>query len=242
MQKTVQMNLKRKNVLLTGATGGLGKAIAFELAAHGCNLFLVGRNINQLDSIVSKMKSYELSVEVFSADLAQSRDLYKLVKYVQERVDAIDILINCAGVFPIGPITDASLDVFDRCMAVNVRAPFFLCHSFLPAMIAKGWGRVVNIGSSSAFVGFKNTSIYCASKHALLGLTRAVYDEMRDKNVRVFSINPGSVRTEMGRLVPSQDFSTFLDPQDVAKYLTFIISFDSEIISEEVRLNRLVIK
>lgn len=236
------MNLRGKNVLLTGATGGLGKAIALELASHGCNLFLTGRNIGRLKSVAARLKSFNSRFEVYSADLAQSKDLYNLVKCVRKKVKHIDILINCAGVFPVGPITEISLDAFDRCMAVNVRAPFFLCHSFLPAMIRKRWGRVVNIGSSSAFTGFKNTSLYCASKHALLGLTRAVYDEMRDKNVRVFSINPGSIRTEMGRLVPRQDFSTFLDPQDVAKHLVFTISFDSEIISEEVRLNRFVIK
>jgi len=236
------MNLQGKNVLLTGATGGLGRTIAYELASHGCNLFLTGRNLAQLESVAAGLKSCNSRVEVHSADLAKSADLHNLVEYVQSRVEAIDILVNCAGIFQIGPVTDVTLDAFDLCMAVNVRAPFFLCHSFLPAMVAKGWGRVVNIGSSSAFTGFKNTSIYCASKHALLGLTRSVYEEMRNKKVRVFSINPGSLRTEMGKLVLEQDFTTFLDPQDVAKYLAFLISFDSEVISEEVRLNRFVIK
>jgi short-subunit dehydrogenase len=195
-----------------------------------------------LKSVAAGLDSCDSRIDFHSADLTKSKDLYNLVKYVQERVEAIDILVNCAGIFPIGPVTGVTLDAFDQCMAVNVRAPFFLCHSFLPAMVAKGWGRVVNIGSSSAFAGFKNTSIYCASKHALLGLTRSVYEEMRTKKVRVFSINPGSVRTEMGKLVLGQDFTTFLDPQDVAKYLVFLISFDSEVISEEVRLNRFVIK
>ena len=236
------MNLNGKNVLLTGSTGGLGRAIAYALASNGCNLFLTGRNLDQLESVAAGLKSCDSRIEVHTADLAKSTDLYNLVKRVQSRFEAIDILVNCAGIFPIGPVTEVTLDVFDQCMAVNVRAPFFLCHSFLPAMVAKGWGRVVNIGSSSAFAGFKNTSIYCASKHALLGLTRSVYEEMRNKKVRVFSINPGSVRTEMGKLVLGQDFTTFLDPLDVAKYLVFLISFDSEVISEEVRLNRFVIK
>ena len=108
--------------------------------------------------------------------------------------------------------------------------------------MTRQWGRVVNIGSSSAFSGFKDTSIYCASKHALLGLSRALYQEMRDSNVRVISINPGSIKTEMGKKSDDQEFSTFLNPEDIAKYLIFSIAIDSELIAEEIRLNRFVIR
>jgi NAD(P)-dependent dehydrogenase (short-subunit alcohol dehydrogenase family) len=234
--------LNGKNVLLTGATGGLGEAIAAELAAAGCNLFLNSRHLDKLEVLAEALKTGGQKVEVLAGDLAITSDLEKIVAAARKRFSRVDILINCAGIFPVSPISEATLEDFDRCFAVNVRAPFFLCQSFLPAMVSNGFGRVVNIGSSSAFAGFKDSAIYCASKHALLGLTRSLYEEMRTKNVRVISINPGSIRTEMGKRVPDQDFNTFMDPRDVARYLRFIISFDSEIVSEEVRLNRLVIK
>lgn len=234
--------LSGKSVLLTGATGGLGEAIADELSRAGCNLCLTSRHPDRLETLAARLKGAGKKLEVLAGDLAITNDLENIVEGVRSKFASLDILINCAGVFPVSPISEATLDDFDRCFAVNVRAPFFLCQSFLPAMVAKGWGRVVNIGSSSAFTGFKDSAIYCASKHALLGLTRSLFEEMRSKNVRVISINPGSIRTEMGKRVPDQDFNTFMDPRDVAKYLKFIISFDSEIIAEEVRLNRLVIR
>jgi len=234
--------LNGKNVLLTGATGGLGEAIAAELSEAGCNLFLTSRHLDKLEVLAEKLRSGGRKVEVLAGDLAMTSNLEEIVVAARKKFSQLDILVNCAGLFPVSPISEATVDDFDRCFAVNVRAPFFLCQSFLPSMAAQGWGRVVNIGSSSAFAGFKDCAIYCASKHALLGLTRSLYEEMRTKNVRVISINPGSIRTEMGKRVPDQDFDTFMDPKDVARYLRFIISFDSEIVSEEVRLNRLVIK
>lgn len=235
------MPLSGKNVLLTGATGGLGEAIARELALQGCNLFLTGRNRSALESLMAKVSSAAGHLRSFEADLQDDTSIRLLIDQVTA-AGGVDVLVNCAGVFPVGNIGEATVEEFDQCFAVNVRAPFILCRAFLPGMVARKWGRVVNIGSSSAFSGFKHTAIYCASKHALLGLSRALFDEMRSQNVRVISLHPGSIRTEMGARVPEQDFSTFLDPADVAKYLVFVISFDSELVSEEIRLNRLVLR
>jgi len=236
------MTLKGKTAFVTGATGGLGKAIASELASSGCNLFLTGRNIGQLRSVAAGLEASEISIDVCASDLTQTSDLRNLVGRAVDRFQVFDILINCAGVFPINPISSSTIEDFDNCFAVNVRAPFILCQSFLPAMAANGWGRVVNVGSSSAFSGFSNTSIYCASKHALLGLSRSLFQEMRAQNVRVISVNPGSIRTPMGQKSIDQSFETFLNPDDVARYVVFAISFDSELVSEEIRLNRLDIK
>jgi short-subunit dehydrogenase len=109
-------------------------------------------------------------------------------------------------------------------------------------MIKNRWGRIINIGSSSSYSGFKNGSIYCSSKHAVLGLSRALHDELKSKNVRTFCISPGSIKTEMGKISKEQNFETFLNPKEIAKYLVFIISFDSELISDEIRLNRMNIE
>ena len=235
------MSLSGKHVLLTGATGGLGEAIACELASQCCNLFLTGRNRFALEGLLTKLGHATGQVQLFEADLQNDASVSRLIDEINA-AGVIDILINCAGIFPVGNISEATIEQFDQCFAVNVRAPFILCRAFLPGMVERKWGRVVNIGSSSAFNGFKNTSIYCASKHGVLGLTRALFDEMRTQNVRVISINPGSIRTEMGTRVPGQDFSTFLDPADIARYLAFVISFDTELVSEEIRLNRLVLR
>jgi short-subunit dehydrogenase len=229
-------SLQNRHAILTGTTGGLGEAIATALTEQGCNLLLTARNETQLAALRDKLGG---KADVFPADLAQASHVEALIARAG---GTVDILINCAGVFPVAPLAETSAEEFDRCFAVNVRAPFLLSRAFIPGMASRGWGRVVNIGSSSAFAGFKNTSIYCASKHALLGLSRSLHDEFRSQNVKVISINPGSIQTEMGKQVPNQDFSTFLDPADVAAYVVFTISFESNIISEEVRVNRLIIQ
>jgi len=234
--------LKGKYALVTGANGGLGHAIAAELALQGCNLFLTSRKSSQLAGVVEEFKKRNIAAEAFPADLADAGDVEKLIGQVRLKFSCLDILVNCAGLFPVGPVAATTVGEFDQCFAVNVRAPFLLCRAFLPDMAKQRWGRVVNIGSSSAFAGVKNTAIYCSSKHALLGLTRSLYEEMRGENVRVMSLNPGSIRTEMGKSVPNQDFNTFLDPVDIARYLAFVISFDKELVAEEVRLNRLIIR
>lgn len=231
-----------KKVLITGATGGLGAAISKELGSLECSLFLTGRNRSALETLEQDLSSMAPEIKIFPADLAKKEEMLILEKEVRKTFQSIDVLINCAGVFPVAPIEEATLEEFDACFALNVRAPFFLSKLFLPDMIVQRWGRIVNIGSSSAFNGFKNTSTYCASKHALLGLSRALYQEAREHNVRVVSIHPGSIKTEMGKKVVGQEFKTFLDPKEIAKYLVFNISFDSELVSEEVRLNRLVIQ
>ena len=117
-----------------------------------------------------------------------------------------------------------------------------LSQALVPGMAARGWGRVVNIGSSSAYAGFAGSALYCASKHALLGLSRALHAEYREHGVRVYCISPGSVRTAMGREVPGQDFESFIEPAEVAEYVAFALSFDGALVSEEIRLNRMVMR
>ena len=110
-------------------------------------------------------------------------------------------------------------------------------------MTEKKWGRIVNIASSSAHNGFKNAAIYCSSKHALLGLSRTLFVELKDSNVRTFCVAPGSMKTRMAKedegLLAEHDYNTFLEPSEVAEFITKIISYDNEMISQEISVNRL---
>jgi NAD(P)-dependent dehydrogenase (short-subunit alcohol dehydrogenase family) len=234
------MKLKGKQVLITGATGGIGRALSFEFASKGCKIALTGRNIPKLKALqrdlLAKYKSAE--VAYYCADLSSDKELFGVI----ERFSSADILINNAGMFPMKSLLDSTLRDFDECMAINVRAPFVLSHYFGSAMREKKWGRIVNIGSSSAYYGNGATGIYCTSKHALLGLSRSLYQELRDSGVRVYNISPGSAQTSMGKTDVKQDFKTFIKPQEIAEYISFIVSYDKEMISEEVRLNRIVVK
>ena len=228
-----------KNCLITGATGGLGKEIAKEFAKNGCNLFLTGRNNDKLNSLKNELENDQIKIDFEDADLSDDSEIQKLIEKVKNTFVNIDILVNCAGVFPVKLLSDSTVEDFEKCFDVNVKAAFILSKEFSQGMITNKWGRIINIASSSAYEGFKNTSIYCSSKHALLGLSRSLHSELKEHNVRTFCVSPGSIKTPMGKSVVGQSYETFLNPSEVAELVGRLISFDSEMISQEIQLHRM---
>ena len=231
--------LTGKNVFISGATGGIGSAIADSLAKTKCNIFLTGSNMEKLESIAASLQKYGVDVQYGRGDLRKSEDIYSLIEQARTRMSRIDILVNAAGVFPNGLLLECQDADFDEAISVNLKAPFLFSKYFAADMVSSKWGRIINIGSSSAYTGFKGTSIYCATKHALLGLSRSLQDELKQHNVRTYCISPSSTKTAMALGTPNQDYSTFLDPEDIAEYVTFVIAFDSQIISDEIQLRRM---
>ena len=236
--------LEKKNCLITGATGGLGKQIAIELAKKNCNLFLTSmeENLEELKQELEKQNN-KIVIKYQHSDLRKDEDVNNLIRKIRGEFTPIDILINCAGENHRRSLSESTLDEFDSCMNLNVRAPFILCKEFSKDMMEKKWGRIVNIASSSAHNGFKNAAIYCSSKHALLGLSRTLFAELKDSNVRTFCVAPGSMKTRMAKedegLLAEHDYNTFLEPSEVAEFITKIISYDNEMISQEISVNRL---
>ena len=236
--------LKNKNALITGATGGLGKEIAIELAKKGVNLFLTSKKENlQKLQLEIKNNNNEIIVEYQCVDLRCDDGVKALIKNIHEKFSSIDILINCAGENHRKPLSESTIEEYDSCMNLNVRAPFVLSKEFSKDMIKNKWGRIVNIASSSAHNGFKNAAIYCASKHALLGLSRTLFAELKNQNIRTFCVSPGSMKTRMAKedkgLLAEHDYNTFMDPNEVAEFITKIISYNNEMISQEINLSRL---
>ena len=236
-----------KKCIITGATGGLGKQIAIEFAQAGCNLFLTGRDNGKLELLKKELKRENQEIEIFyrSADLTKNEDIIELIEIVREKFSTIDILINCAGNFPVNPLSESTMEEFDSCMNLNVRAPFALSKEFSKDMIKNKWGRIVNIASSGAYNGLKNTSIYRSSKHALLGLSRSLSNELKEFNVRTFCFSPGPMKTEMGKEIinkenPSEKFDTFMQTNEIAEFIIFVISFENNLMSPEIRMGRMV--
>ena len=236
--------LKNKNCLVTGATGGIGKEVSIQLADQSCNLFLTGRNKQKLESLKKLLikNNPDINIEYKEGDLTRLSDIKNIVSNAKHHFGNIDILINCAGIFMIKSIGKSTVEDFDKAINLNVRAPFILSKEFSKYMVSKKWGRIVLIGSSSSYSGFENGSVYCASKHSILGLSRALNIELKKKNVRVMCISPSSTKTNMGKISVDQDFNTFLNPKEVAEYIIFILSFDNEMSIDESRLNRMIMK
>lgn len=216
-----------------------------KMAENGCNLFLTSTNITKLKNLKEEIESlYGKKIKIYYeyGDLNEIQDIKKIITMAREKIHTIDILVNCAGLFVVKFLSDSNLDDFDTTFNLNIRAPFMFCKEFSEDMIKSRWGRIINIGSSSAYVGSKETSLYCASKHALLGFSRALHDELKKYNIRTYCVSPSGAKTEMGKLIKNQNFDTFINPMEIAEYVAFICSFDGEMISDEIRLNRMVIE
>ena len=235
-----------KNCLITGATGGLGKEIAKEFAKNGCNLFLTGRNNDKLNSLKNELENSvnEIKIDFEDADLSDDGEIQKLIEKVKNTFVNIDILVNCAGVFPVKLLSDSTVEDFENCFSVNVKAAFVLCKEFSQGMISKKWGRIINIASSGAYNGRSKTVVYRASKHALLGLSRSLHSELKEHNVRTFCVSPGPIKTSMGHDIiknenPDERFDSFMNPNEIAEFIAYLVSFDNEMVSEEIRLSRI---
>jgi len=238
--------LKLKNCLITGATGGLGREIAIELAKKECNLFLTGRQNKKLEKLNKELEKINKNnlIKYKHCNLQETEELDDLIQKIRAEFNSIDILVNCAGTFPISSISQSTLEQYDSCMNLNVRVPFVLSKEFSKDMIKNGWGRIVNIASSGAYNGLKNSAIYRSSKHALLGLSRSLHNELKEFNVRIFCISPGPIKTDMGKDIikkenPNENYETFMKPNEVAEFITFVICFDNNLISPEIRLGRI---
>jgi NAD(P)-dependent dehydrogenase (short-subunit alcohol dehydrogenase family) len=174
--------------VVTGASRGIGRAVAQRFAQNGYQVWALARTAAALKELGPGIRPLEV-------DVTQTQQLESaLASLIRE---APSVLVNNAGIALSAPLAKTSLEDFDRVMSLNVRAAFVLCQGLMPAMAKAGEGRVINIASTAALKGFKYTSAYCASKHALLGLTRSLAVEFASKGVTVNAVCPGWTDTDM---------------------------------------------
>ncbi len=228
--------LENKNVLITGASGGLGKSLCKKFENCNANIYAMGRDEGKLNELSSeyKIKNY------YCCNLSAIQEIKEAHKNILKDSGGIDILINNAGLFEKSSLEEIDDDLIRKIFSINVFAPIILTKLFSRNMKENMWGRIFNIGSSSAYNGGELTSLYCSSKHALLGFSRSMSKELHDYKIRVCNISPSSIKTNMGKIPLStyQDFNTFLDPDEIAEVVVFLSSFDSTMEFKEIALNR----
>jgi NAD(P)-dependent dehydrogenase (short-subunit alcohol dehydrogenase family) len=191
MPTTQQRTFQDQKALVTGATSGLGRAIAFQLARDGAEVIVHGRDAARGAETVEAIIAEGGRARFVAADLSNPADLRRLV----EDIGDIDILVNNAGFSVFGATADLDLDTFDALFASNVRAPFFLVAAFAPRMVARGKGSIINVSSMAGQIGLAGGAAYGATKGALSSLTRAWAAEF-SPGVRVNAIAPGPVYTD----------------------------------------------
>lgn len=181
-----------RTALVTGGGRGIGRAIALALAEAGHRVVVTGRTQRELDAVAEETGGLAVIV-----DLADRAAIARAVEEIGERAGHVDILINNAGVAESAPLGRSSDELWDRAFAINTTAVFLLSRAFVPAMVKAGWGRVVNVASNAGLTGYAYTAAYCASKHAVIGLTRAIALEVASAGVTVNAVCPGWVDTQM---------------------------------------------
>ncbi|MFC3898222.1 SDR family NAD(P)-dependent oxidoreductase [Lentzea rhizosphaerae] len=220
------MELQGQRALVTGATSGIGRAVAAKLAEAGATVITTGRRaLGGTRHVV--------------ADLGNLDDVRRLADEVGE----VDVLVNNAGIFPFGPTLEQDVETYEQVFNVNVRGPYFLTAALLPKMIAKGGGSIINISSVTARTGTPIMSVYGASKAALDSLTLSWAVEFGGHGIRVNSVAPGLTRTEkveenlgdaIEHVVASTPLGRAGEPEEIAEAVLFLASPRSSFLTGSV--------
>jgi NAD(P)-dependent dehydrogenase (short-subunit alcohol dehydrogenase family) len=190
---------KSKVVLVTGGSGGLGRAIARSFAGAGFGVVITARSAERLKVAAQEISSDDAAVVALPCDIAQKEQVQALREKIHSEMGIVQILINNAGLAQAVSFLDMDDKLWDETLKINLTGTYYCCKVFLPGMIAAGWGRIINIASTTAKVAYSHVAAYTASKHGVLGLTRALALEAARLGVTVNAICPGYLNTERTR-------------------------------------------
>ena len=195
-----QAHLEGKVALLTGASKGIGEAMAWALAAAGAKVAVSSRKQEAVDRVAEAMKTRGYEAMGIAAKMGSPEAASTLLEAVTQKWGGVDVIVNNAATNPVyGPIVDTSLDAFDKIFGVNLRAPFELCQKAHPIMAARGGGSIINVASVAGVSPWKGIGIYSVSKTALIGLTRVMAAEWGAAGIRVNAICPGLIQTKFSQ-------------------------------------------
>ena len=222
------MNLKGKNALITGGGRGLGKAVAVALANEGVNVGITGRNEESLKTTVAELEKLGVKAAYSVFDVEEMAQVEQGVASIVSQLGSIDILINNAGVGDFGSFEEMPVETWEKVMKVNLFGVYYVAKAALPYLKQNKEGDIVNVASTAGLKGAPNMSAYCASKAAVISLSQSLMAELRKFNIRVITLTPSTIATDMsieGKLTDGNP-EKVLQPEDFAEWVRDILKMN----------------
>ena len=235
------MEIAVKNALITGGSRGIGLKIAEKLTANGINVCIAGRDEERLRAAKEHLsaKSPDVEVHTVVSDLALPEAPAQLIQNGGEALGSIDLLINNAGISLNKPLEKTTVEEWNTIMNINARAPFFLCQSVLPWLKKSAAPTIIQIASVVGHTGYELQSAYSASKHALIGFTKSFAKEVQQEDIRIYTISPGGVSTEMIEWVrPDLETQSLINPEEISALIWFILANRGSAMIDHFQLRR----
>jgi NADP-dependent 3-hydroxy acid dehydrogenase YdfG len=232
--ETTDTALAGRIAIVTGASSGIGSAVARQLAAGGASVVLAARRVDRLRELAADIEG---AAELVECDVCDEESVERMVVHVRERLGAPDLLVNNAGVGSFGHVVDTSLEDWRRMLDVNLTGSFLCARAVLPGMLERGDGCIVNVCSDVSRRVFPGGAGYCASKFGQYAFSQALSAEVRGSGVRVGAVLPGMVATEFAGGKPEEREAWVLRPEDVADAVTFIATRPRHAVVDELTVH-----
>lgn len=236
--------LKGKNVIVTGATRGIGREIALTLAQNGANIAINYRNLNsEVENLLNEIKSFGVDAFAIKCDVSIADEVDKFIKEVKAHYNTIDVLVNNAGITKDGLILRMKEEDFDDVLDVNLKGTFNTTKSVSSIMVRQKYGKIINISSVVGIAGNAGQCNYAASKAGVIGFSKSVARELSSRNINVNVVAPGYINTDMTKNLPDKVKEEIIksipmkkigDPKEVANLVLFLSSNLSDYITGQV--------
>ncbi|HIJ64792.1 MAG TPA: SDR family oxidoreductase [Candidatus Hydrogenedentes bacterium] len=232
--------LRGRVAVVTGASRGIGRAIALMLGSHGVKVAAAARTDADLRAVCDDIAGHGGEATPVCTDMTSEEGVKRLVRTTVERLGKLDIVINNAGIGVFGPIEETATEDWDRVMAVNVRGAFILCREAIPHLRQNdGTTWIINICSVVGVKGYVNQAAYTASKHALLGMTKVLAQEVQKDGIRVHAVCPGGVDTGLVAAArPDLDRSVLMRPEEIAEIVLFLLTRQGNAVVDQINVRR----
>ncbi|KRG12564.1 SDR family oxidoreductase [Lederbergia galactosidilytica] len=218
-----EQQLRGKTAIVTGASSGIGAAIAKELMKAGANVVLAARNEQKLAEITAEIEQKEKFLCI-KADMTKQQDVDALAERTKAKFGKVDILVNNAGMMGSSSVVNGAVADWEQMIDINIKGVLYGIHSVLPEMVERGNGHIVNIGSESGFEVEKRLTVYCATKFAVRALSTGLEKELAKTGVRVTNISPGMVETPLSSMSPFEEDRKKLKATDIAQAVIYAVT------------------